>query len=364
MKTLTITLHDTDNCGSSLQAFALQHFLLYHNIDNQIIDYVPAYTKNNGNPIKTSIRKVLFARATKERNRKFNKFKESFLKITPKRYSSFMELQADPPLADCYITGSDQLWNDMYLCGSDPAYYINFTNAHKIAYAISVARAIIPESNLTIIKKFGKGFDWISTREESSVDQLERLNLCSEKIDHVCDPVLLNPINDYDEIRSSRLVSDRYIVVYLAQDIDLDLLSKFLHKINTDHAYKIISVGSYRKKFPCDQHISTMAPGEFLSLIYYSECVVSNSFHATLFSLMYHKQFFTILPKDNSTRISDILNITALQQCAITSNNWEKDNRISVEKYKIVQDILDRYSKASGELLLSHLNSIGGNNGQ
>ena len=58
MKTLTITLHDTDNCGSSLQAFSLQKFLLSNGIDNEIIDYVPEYAKNNGSPIKSLLRKV------------------------------------------------------------------------------------------------------------------------------------------------------------------------------------------------------------------------------------------------------------------------------------------------------------------
>lgn len=359
MKTLTITLHDTDNCGSSLQAYALQHFLLQNHIENQIIDYVPKYTKNNGRPLKTFIRKILFWKETKEREAKFQCFKNTYLKVTDKKYAKLSKLRIEPPIADCYITGSDQLWNNMYLCGSDPAYYLDFIDGHKIAYAISVAREKIPEANLSLIKRFAKGFDWISIREQTSIEQLNRLQICSEKISHVCDPVLLNPVEDYDEIKGERIVQGKYIMVYLAQDIDLNLLNSFLQKLNTKQQYKIVSVGSYRSKFSSDIHISTMSPGEFLSLIFYSSYVVSNSFHATMFSLMYHKQFFTILPADNSTRIDDILNLTGLEQCAITSKNISLGNVISVKKYSEVQKILHEYSKTSGELLLKHLYNIG-----
>ena len=59
MKTMTITLHDTDNCGSSLQAFALQTFLLENGVDNEIIDYVPNYVKNNGSALKSFIKHII-----------------------------------------------------------------------------------------------------------------------------------------------------------------------------------------------------------------------------------------------------------------------------------------------------------------
>lgn len=128
MKTLTITLHDTDNCGSSLQAFALQHFLITHGIDNEIIDYVPSYTQNNGSPIKTFIRNIIFRKSYLQRRKKFQNFINKNLKLTKKKYKTYLELKNNPPQADVYITGSDQLWNNSYSCGNDPGFYLNFVN--------------------------------------------------------------------------------------------------------------------------------------------------------------------------------------------------------------------------------------------
>ena len=93
MKTLTITLHDTDNCGSSLQAFALQHFLLKNHIENEIIDYVPSYTQNNGNPLRTFIRKIVFFWPSYIRKKKFKQFIREHVKITKKKYTNYKELE-------------------------------------------------------------------------------------------------------------------------------------------------------------------------------------------------------------------------------------------------------------------------------
>ena len=78
MKTLTITLHDTDNCGSSLQAYALQHFLIKNNVENEIIDYIPEYTKNNGNIIKFVLRRIIYYKSSKEKYIKFQAFKHKY----------------------------------------------------------------------------------------------------------------------------------------------------------------------------------------------------------------------------------------------------------------------------------------------
>ena len=93
MKTLTITLHDTDNCGSSLQAFALQHFLITHGIDNEIIDYVPSYTQNNGSPFKTFIRNIIFRKSYLQRRKKFQNFINKNLKLTKRKYKTYQELK-------------------------------------------------------------------------------------------------------------------------------------------------------------------------------------------------------------------------------------------------------------------------------
>lgn len=354
MRTITITLHDTDNCGSSLQAFALQHFLLKHSVENELVDYVPVYTKNNGSPVRTVIRKILFYRDSKVRKEKFDDFKSKYLKVTEKKYHTYAELKADPPKADVYITGSDQLWNSAYACGRDPAYYLDFVNdGKKIAYAASLGRESIPEDNCKIIKEYVKDFCGITVREKSSVDQLENLLGCS--VVHVCDPVLLNPVKDYDEIKSEKLVQGNYILLYLAQSTEMSKIEIIAQKIQKQTGAQIVLIGSYRNRCKSDIHLRDVAPGDFLSLIESANYVISNSFHATMFALMYEKQFMTVLPPENGARIREILELVGLENHAVKDNLEPK--WITKEEYIEVKDRLDKFSKGSASKLLQMLGS-------
>lgn len=355
MKTATITLHDTDNCGSSLQAYALQCFLSHNGIENEIIDYVPAYTKNNGHPIKTFVRKIIYHKVTQKREQKFASFVHNNLKLTKIHYTTLEQLRNNPPQADCFITGSDQLWNSMYLCGQDPAFYLNFTAKKKIAYAVSVGREQIPNSNLDIIKKNVTGFQWISVREKTSVKQLDSLELESGQVQYVCDPVLLNPVQCYEKIRGERMCQEKYILVYLAQDVDIQLLENYIQNLKNKLSAEIVFAGSYRRKCTCDYHFKDMSPSEFLSLIYYADYIVSNSFHATIFSLLYKKQFATILPLENSIRIKDLLDTIGLADRAITSETIYLLTDITQFRYDEIEGVLNAFREKSGNVLLEKL---------
>lgn len=347
---MTITLHDTDNCGSSLQAFSLQKFLLSQGIDNEIIDYVPEYTKNNGSAIKTLLRKVIFYRDSKERDKKFHQFVVDYLHLTEKKYRSFQELSENPPEADFYITGSDQLWNAMYRCGNDPAFYLDFVKSRKkLAYAVSLGREVIPEDNLGLVEKYAQDYQWLSVREKSSVKQLEGV-LNGKQVDYVCDPVLLNTVETYRQMQAPRLVEDPYILVYMAQIPDTVFMDAFVKEVQKKVNGKVVLIGSYRNRCTCDIHKRDVAPADFLSLIANAEYIISNSFHATMFSLIYEKQFATVLPEGNGARIKEILDYTDLAEHAISSISvpW-------IEDYTEVRDKLVHFRTQSQQMLLREL---------
>ncbi|WP_405383561.1 polysaccharide pyruvyl transferase family protein [Phascolarctobacterium sp.] len=353
MKTLTITLHDTDNCGSSLQSFALQHFLLSQGIDNELIDYVPSYTQNNGRAFKTFLRKVIFFKASRERKQKFADFKNRFLKLTRKKYTTYDELKKGGLSAEVYITGSDQLWNSMYLCGQDPAFYLDFVKeAKKIGYAVSLGREDIPEDNLTIVQKYAHGFSWLSLRESCAIHQLKTI-LPNVTMDYVCDPVLLNEVQEYEPIKSDRLIKDKYILVYLAQKYDKKSLDKVVAHIKGNKGVKVVFIGTYLNRCTCDIHIRDVAPGDFLSLIANAEYIISNSFHATVFSIMYNKQFIAVMPPENSSRIKEVLAVAGIK-----GHEYSKDMKvpyISEGEYEEVNKRIATFREKSRELLMNNL---------
>lgn len=352
MKTATITLHDTGNCGSSLQAYALQVFLHRNSIQNEIIDYMPAYAKNNGHPLKTFARKVFFLPASLRQFKKMRVFKKQHLSVTAKRYKTRQQLCSDPPLADCYITGSDQLWNTMYPCGRDPAFYLDFAKGKKVGYAISMGRETIPPDNLARVHRCAADFAALSVRERSSVNELKEV--FPGPIEYVCDPVLLNPPHTYDSLRADRLCRQPYILVYVAQKISPGTLNHWIETINQDKERKVVFIGSFRPKCRCDIHIRDIAPGEFLSLIYYADYVISNSFHATLFSLLYHRQFATIMPPKNSARMKSILQDVGLGDHCVQDGSQVPPN-ISQQQFQSVDAKVQAFREHSANWLLNAL---------
>lgn len=357
IQTLTITLHDTDNCGSSLQAYALQYFLTNQGIQNKIIDYVPSYTQNNGRAIRALIRNIVFFKYYVESRRRFKLFIKNNLKLT-KKYRTLNKLEKDTPYADVYIAGSDQLWNDMYECGKDPAFYLNFVkDKPKITYAISFGREKIPAQNQEIIQKYASDFKWISVREKSGVEQVkEVLKVSDENCPLVCDPVLLNDCAVYKRLMSERIVEEDYLFIYLANEIDVPCLNRVVNKIKKDANLKVVFAGPYRKVCDCDIHLRVLAPEDFLSLIYNAKYVISNSFHASVFSVLYEKQFFTILPPKNGARIQDMMNLLGLEKQILRSDESMELKDISNEEYANALKVLNEFSKTSGNQLIEIIN--------
>ena len=176
MKIKTITCHDVYNVGASSQAFALVSYLRKRGHDAQIIDYKPYNLSNHyplwvlGNPAydKPILRELynlaklpgrLKARNGK-RKAEYDRFTAEFLPLTPRRYTSNDDLKQNPPEADVYFAGSDQIWNCFFPNGKDPAFYLDFAPAGSVraSYAASFAMDDIPEEGTQDEKRRQKAY--------------------------------------------------------------------------------------------------------------------------------------------------------------------------------------------------------------
>lgn len=115
-------------------------------------------------------------------------------------------------------------------------------------------------------------------------------------------------------------------------------------------------IGTYRNKCNCDIHIKNTSPEEFLSLISNAQFVISNSFHATVFSMLYKRQFMTIIPPQNGERIKMILDIAGIPENAIY--NEAKIHQISSDEYLTVEKNLYNFSSVSQNLIKKYLSKI------
>lgn len=329
----TITCHDVNNYGASLQAFALQTFLLHQGYDVEIIDYKPSYQtgyKIDTNvpedskyykickvipPLKylRAIKNYLYEMQTRGRIDAFKNFNKKFLRLT-ERYDSFDSLLSNPPVADIYIAGSDQIWSTKLPNGFDPSFYLQFgkLETKRISYAASFAHPEIYKGVDVMIKSFLSSFDSISVREKTGINILEKLEC---KGTHVLDPVFLLSANEWLKLfkleKSGRPISEKYILVYdLASNTDeIRKKSSQLAKILK---CKIVAICDSIPSGYAEINFKSASPIDFVNLIANSECVIADSFHASAFAVIFNKPLWVYYHKTNVSRISDMLDIMGL----------------------------------------------------
>ena len=173
------------------------------------------------------------------------------------------------------------------------------------------------------------------------------------KIDYVCDPVLLNDSKRYDLIKNKRIIAEDYVLVYMAQIPNTEKMNEIIKKVKETFDIKVVLIGSYRNRCDSDIHMRDVDPGDFLSLIYYASYIISNSFHATMFSLIYEKEFLSILPDKNGARIKEILD-----KVGLASNYMNIDDDIEIpriENYDLVNIELNKFRDFSRNKLLENI---------
>ncbi len=215
-------------------------------------------------------------------------------------------------LEDVFITGSDQVWNFTF---SDKVYLLDFVpnGKFKMSYAAGMRKDLLNEGQRAFFKASLSSFDAISVREESSVDILSPL--ADKPVQWVADPTLLLNQEEWDEVCSGRRIKERYVFCYFLGELSIknkDIMgfaSKRGLKVvvmpyAADTAKKDGDFGNYR--------IYDEGPSEFLSYIKYADYVFTDSFHASVFSLIYHRDFFVFNRKGQKGMSNRIESLTYL----------------------------------------------------
>lgn len=358
MKIKTITCHDVYNYGASLQAYALQYFLLKKGHDVEIIDYKPDYlsypyhfstyvdekSKYN-NLFKRfpflvyvyAFFRYLFYLKTISKKKKYDSFTRKYLHLTNK-YKSREDLINNPPDADIYIVGSDQVWNSTTMQnGKDSSFFLDFgaKQIKRFAYAASFGSAKIDPKFSQKQKEWLKNFDGISVRESSGIEIVKKLGKLAV---HVCDPVFLLGEKDWSSIEADTNVNCKYVLIYNLPPYNSKIFNDakiFAQMKNV----KIVSVSPFSIK-GVDFNMLNAGPSEFVRLIRNAECVFTNSFHGTSFSLIMHKEFYSYNYHSisNSSRIHSILEEVGLL------------NRLNNEKFPNTIDEHIDYESISGKI--------------
>jgi len=307
MKICTITCHDVYNFGASLQAYALQHYLESLGHEVEIIDYRPAYLYKKYDWKAFTSRKFekfnsifitrwifrcakwCYLRFSMGRKRHFDEFTRKYLRLTPVSYHTFAALQHNPPQADIYIAGSDQIWNPLFPNGKDPSYYMDFAlpETKRISYAASFSVNEIPDSYKAFIKALLSKMNAISVREYQGLRILEDMGINNGV--KVLDPIFL--IEKAEWVKFMNRYDDKnYILIYDFEGNEL--LKKTALHFKKKYGLKIYSINDALPRFYADKNFTNVGPKDFIGLIYNCSLFLSNSFHGTAFSIYFNKPFY------------------------------------------------------------------------
>ncbi len=312
MRICTITCQNADNHGARLQCYALVRYLQKQGHDVQVIDYRPDYMRGPrlwywpGASIKRWAKLFLQISdriRTVRRHQCFEKFSKKYIPLT-RIYNSIDELRQDPPEADMYIAGSDQIWNTTFSNGTDPGYYLDFgeKSVRRESFAASFATEDIVPSARDFVKENLKRFDKITVREQSALKILENLGYQGSLQD---DPVFLLSAQEWNEIADGTGEGENYVLVY--DFYNDDNIKQEALRIAQERDLNIYAVCSMKLSY-ADKNYVYSGPETFVSLIKNASCVVSNSFHGTVFAMIYRVPFKVIdRPDGLNVRMHDLL---------------------------------------------------------
>lgn len=367
------TLSNSTNYGGILQAVALSTVLKKMNYEPTFIKHQKmmeawispvSYVKNRVRlygcaGFKTKLRiaagfmkTILQNIQVPNRMRKiesFQKFIHENLKVTD-YYESLEELNKNCSDYDFYITGSDQVWNNAFTKNEfDTAYFLKFVNEKpKYSYAASAGGKKSDEYVKSLVE-LTKDFKGISVREKSLEEHMKKMGC--EKVMTVLDPTLLLSKEDWIgmEKKPQRGIPEKYILVYyLEKDASRDEIIKTAAKKLGLPVVNIFPNGKKAEYESIDDYIA--GPGEFIYYFHNAEYVITNSFHATVFSLIFGKKFLATARDGQESRIEDLLNTVKMKERLVKS---EKQWEVLLEDVNDTADIFEAGRAESLEFLRS-----------
>lgn len=343
-----------DNYGQLLQCFALQHYLKELNHDAYLIRYIPPFSTKITSEVSTKeriINKIIkriyshykfknTRRIAKENN--FDGFRNQFIKQSSKIYFSIQELQNNPPLADVYIAGSDQIWSYIPDYRNAAPWFLDFgeKKTKRIAYAASFGKTQFSNNEEIILKQLLPLLNHISLREKGCINYCHEIS--GKKINITLDPTLLLDKDKYINIFDLRIkpnkINQQYIFSYFLniekeEDIYWKEINNYLERkclkliLSMSNGYipALKKLGKYKPK--------TMTIIEWLNNIYNSQGVITSSFHGLVFSIILERPFMVmLLPNKYKAGNERLLNLL---------NELDLTDRIYIPNSTTVESILN-----------------------
>lgn len=350
-----ITRHAVANYGSILQAYATQKIFKNIGYDSEIINYIrydeqgisisdTMLRRNkqwNKNKLRRIVYRILQTPIYTTTFKKFEKYRQKLLHESNQIYHSEGDLK-NLPIADIYCTGSDQVWGPVGNVQFDPVYFLSFAPKSKkcISFASSFGNDSVPKCLQKELSNLLSRYSSISVREHSAVSFLDSIGINAKLM---LDPTLMLGRDEWKKICSHKITRKNYILIY--QLHPNNQLEKYADAFAKSIGKPLIRISiSWLYRFKNGNFVFMPSPQEFLSYFANCEYVITDSFHATVFSIIFRKKFVDFLPQGAGGRISDLLSMLDLRD-RILFDCSDLKKQLEPIDYNVVDDKLEKLRK-------------------
>lgn len=363
MKIGILTFHRPINYGAILQAAALQEYLNVQGENAVIIDYRHPRIEHDRRligsrcnkkrsiyaNIRSLIRDILGYYQEKQLHDRFDNFMTKHLQLTEKCDSN-ASLKKVSNEVETLLVGSDLVWNWEIDSNLNEVFFLQFaknSEIYKCSYASSIGSSRIPKRFEDKYSRYLDNFDAISVREETAKNLLQPL--IEKNIEVVLDPTLLLDASDWKKFEEDIIVPEKYILLYfLESSSEINEIVKYIVQKYGIPILFFDRFNIYKCKGKC---VHVASPGQFLTLIKNAELVITNSFHGTVFSILYKRSFFCIPHSSRGSRMIDLLNKLELNNRIVRNVDNLGEELNNPIRYELTYKNLQEYRFKSNEYL-------------
>lgn len=371
MKIATMTWIYNGNYGTVLQAYALQKMLNDRGYETNLINYRASTkskiknffkSKNSYSLFIQKARSIIFRSKSsssidyKLRNKRFMDFLNDECSLT-NLYSDPESLKELNDIYDVFICGSDQIWSPTFF---NEIFYLSYVddNKKRIAYAPSFGVSSIEEKKKKKIKKLLDKFNYISVREKQGADIVKELT--GKNAEVVLDPTLLLSEEQWSKVAVNPNIEEPYILCYFLSDNDFYYST--VERLVEETGYRVVSIPVTSDSYNTDyDKYPDAGPQEFLGLIKNAALVCTDSFHGTIFSVNFKRDFYVFKrfsdesSSSQNSRIYNILNLLNANDRLFGEGKEIYKDDIKIKNYSEIYDNLLKLRKSSTDWLIEKL---------
>ena len=337
-----ITIYDENNFGNRLQNYAVQEIVKRSNNEVISVKYQRDYEIKIKYRIKILLRELKRYLNNDNRNKKLKLFRNfnQNIKVTDKMYNLKNIVKYDKKNnTDYYIVGSDQVWNPHFGRLTDIE-LLNFTNKKKVAFSASFGISKLPDDCIEKAKKYLSNFKAISVREDVGKKIIGDLNI-NKDVEVLIDPTMMLNADEWNKVSKepkqiSKLNEKKYILNYFLGKLSEERKNE-INRIAKENDCEVINILDKNDPF------FVSGPSEFLWLEKNAFLICTDSFHSSVFAILYNRPFVVFNREDKNesmnSRIETLISKFNLKNREFNGKNITKENlgHDYTETYKILE---------------------------